>query len=283
MPPSIHQLNTALWSTFLAATDVRGVPRERMPMPAEETLSLLLSLLNSGKLREIPRPLLGLAIWNLLPQFLGKPDATKLQPLLHHAIGMSLEQVQLIYSQTKDPLLILARQYNILDYRWEFLPAGDNPKELGAKLHVCVQGEMDSLKHVVFPDHWPTHGWLWETVDLIDRRAEPRWRKEAAGEETLRAQVKLPGGPREGYAKVDLDVTFRSTPLDVTNDFSIRGEMFKSCNGSFTVEKMRGRPGATRITHTKKVEFVPSIPETLRRDLLRCWLQTETLRLVLPA
>lgn len=286
MSPSIHDLHTALWSSFLGSAGGAGFPPERKPMPPEKALSVLLELLkpeNVNILNIVPRPLLGVAAWNLLPQYLRRPDRYELQPLLVNVIGMTLDEVAAIYSQSTDPLLVLARQYNVLDYRWQWLSEEQQTEEVDAMLQLCVQTELDALKPVAFPDCWPTYGWLWGPVELAEGRNEPQWLKYDSGKERLTAQIKLPGGPGESRVAVSVEVQFHITPLDVTSECFVEGEMFETCKAWFKIEKMRGRPGATRISHRKKVAFGDLVPEGSRRDILRYWLQTETLRLVLPS
>jgi len=284
MFPSNHDLHTALWSSFLNPSDAARFPPERRPISLDSTLSTLLSLLNPENveiLRRVPRSLFGVATWNLLPQYLGTSGATKLEPLLRNVIGMTLDQVEAIYSRSTDPLLVLARQYNILDYRWG-VTSKEDAKELEAELHICVQGELEAMKQIVFPDYWPRYEWLWGGVDLLARRKEPHWRKQEAGEEKCTGRVRLPGGPKETEAVVELDVIFHCTPLEVRNDFALKGEIFEHCGGSFSIKKMRGRPGATHVIHRKKAVFRPFVPQEIRPSILKYWLQSETLRLVLP-
>jgi hypothetical protein len=281
MPPSIHDLHTALWSSFLNLKEVRGFPLETAPMSASALLAPLLEAIDEEGREHpdphrvrVPRPLLGLAAWNLLsPENVDNPS---FEQLVRYVTGMSAKEVLAIYEQTRNPLLFLARQYNILDYDWEISP---QETAVRVRLEVCVQTPFPYLNAVVFPDQWPRCPFFWDPFKL------PRalgWSKDGSGHQELEGELHLPGGPRRRADSVLLNFDYRRSALDCENKYVIKGAPFHLCSGVFTAAKEVGKPGATRIAHEKEIDFGQP-PSGGQIATLAYWLQAELVSLILPA
>ena len=73
----------------------------------------------------------------------------------------------------------------------------------------------------------------------------------------------------------------RVTGLSSQNTYRI-DDAFPRCGGTFTAAKELGRPGATRITHERSIDFGPEPPDRSQLEMLAYWLQADTVSLVLP-
>jgi hypothetical protein len=222
----------------------------------------------------VPRPLLGLAAWNLLsPENVGNQSFDR---LVRHVTGLSAREVLAIYDQTRSPLLFLARQYNILDYGWAI---SSRESAVRARLEICVQTPFPHLNGVVFPDQWSRCSLFWAPFEFPQ---PPGWSKDDSGKQVLTGTLRLPGGVRQGSASVELKVNYQRSGLDSSNEYEIKGAPIGACKGIFKAEKELGKPGATRITHEKEIDFGQP-PSDLHKAMLAYWLQAESVCLILPA
>lgn len=247
-------------------------------------ITTLLELLDANK-RSVPRPLLSLAVWNVLAQCLQPAFRTqrravaRLDSLLQYVIGLDLEAASVIYDENSDPLLVLARQYNLIDYRWEWLPQRDL-STAKARLELCVQQDFTTLEKLAEPHAWSTTSPFWSTF-----RAAPSQRRTAARSSAaptnFHGRLTLPGAERSLPVKMKIDRS--NTGLSAINDFEIlESDDVAFCRGFFKVEKELGRPGATRITHEKQVRFSGGQLDDFRIGAIAYWLQADTVCLVLP-
>lgn len=272
---SRQELHTALWSSFVKLEEVNGFPLENAPLSVGEVLEQL-----NHNMEKIPRPMLGIAVWSLLPAYLANdPPLHDLELLLHYlGIGRSRKEVEAIYDQNKHPLIALARQYSIVDYSWKLDPQLDL-NTASAKLELCVLMPIQALQEIVFPSEWPKYSrYFWgETKPVSAGPAD--WPKGASRKMTC--ELRLPGKEAKRLAAT-LEVDAALTGLGAKSTYEIKDTPFRECRGTFEAAKELGRPGATRITHERSIRFGPQPPTDPQVQMLAYWLQADTVSLVLP-
>jgi hypothetical protein len=269
-----QERHTALWSSFVRLEKVSGFAPEAEPVPMHELVGQLCSYRD-----KIPRPLMSIAVWNLLPNYLAAaPPLDDLTELLEYiGVGRSREEITAIYDLNRHPLIALARQYSIIDYNWSVVPtAGFNA--VSARLELCVLTPIDSLREVVFPNEWPQYSNLFWGEMNGDGLHPDGWRDSVT--RRMAGELRLPGRTAAPLS-VRLEVAPRVTGLGSQNTYRIN-DAFPSCGGTFTAAKELGRPGATRITHERSIDFGPEPPDGSQLEMLAYWLQADTVSLVLP-
>jgi hypothetical protein len=272
---SRQELHTALWSSFVKLEEVNGFAAENAPLSVKEVVEQL-----NDNMTNIPRPLLGIAVWSLLPVYLAdEPPLHDLASLLDYlGIGGSRDAVKATYDQTKHPLVALARLYNIVDYSWNLAPHPDR-NTARARLELCVLTPVQDLQEVVFPSEWPKYSrYFWgETTPL---GASPDDRPKGASRR-MTGDLRLPGKKAKPL-QVTLDVDATLGGLGAKSTYEIKNTPFAECRGTLEAAKELGRPGATRITHERSIRFGPQPPSRPQVEMLAYWLQADTVSLVLP-
>lgn len=274
-----QEIHTALWSSYLRLQQARSFPPAEAPLP----VGALLNVLNVRSAK-IPRPLLGLALWNLLPDDPGDAAPSDLDPLLRRVVDLSLEQTIRIYSENRSPLLVLGRQYGIEDYTWRWQPQ-HHLSTANAKLEIAVQKTFEEMKDAVFPCRWSSRcPFFWGGLagpDPAQVKGEGHWSWKGRVEGPLT----LPGGVDEKApipAAVEIELSLN--PLSAIVEFAVvKNDVVDVCQGYIRVEKELGRPGTTRITHEKQLRFKPGTFDDYRVRTLAYWLQAETVCLVWPS
>jgi hypothetical protein len=279
-----QRLHNALWKTFVKAdTEPPGAPgRKKVQIgAASSALRDTVDLLSRNR-KKVPRSLLALALWNLLPgaldpAFQNEPAGQQLDGLLQYAMRLDLPSARIIYDETRDPLLVLARQYNIIDYRWQWQPQRDLTTA-SARLELCVQRRFDNLKQVVPPTAWSKHSPFW---DSIRRAPTPRKQGSGArqpGQTNFHGKLLLPDDDKASApVLVRLNVDHTDNKLSAVSDFEILGDGgVELCRGFLRVDKEPGRPGAARLTHEKQLRFAAGPSDNQRVGTLAYWVQAET-------
>lgn len=272
--PSRHALHAALSRSY-------AVP-SRQPMP--ERLANLLAVIDAElrtpgdqrKREPIPRVVVGFALWNLAARHFDRsaaPAADRaalrtLDKLIEDVFGWRLAQLDGMREPDLKPHQLFARQYGFLDYRWD--PPQAKKAVVGAKLTTLVQRPLEALQGAADPAQWGARcGWFWSRIARVDAQ-------------TLTARLDVPGAERtvrirSARERLPFGIV---TTFDVTDARAPRGAVV--CHGSIRVEKERGQPWATRITHEKRLRLAFAAGADEAANALSYWLQAETVCLASP-
>jgi hypothetical protein len=205
--PSRDDLTDALWESY--ATSRASARGSREPVPLAELVRVLgddLRIRGDERRRQpIPRVVLGVALWNLAlrnldPSTIPPGDraaVTQLDTLVKEVFGWSLLEIRVMRRQNIDPLLMVARQYAIFDYRWE--PPQPDAPPIGAKLEILLQRPLEQFKEALDPANWSKKcDLLWANVRATQPRSIARQRPTRA----FLAELNLPGPGRDGSPEV---------------------------------------------------------------------------------
>lgn len=300
--PSPEELHTALSRSYLSPAAAGGAGQQgagarEQPVRLADLLRVLGADLRTPgdkrKRKPIPRVVLGVALWNLAVRHLNPkdvPDADRaavkdLDALVKDVFGWHLAQLEAMRQQNMNPLLMIARQYSILDYRWE--PPQSGAKTVVAKLEVLVQRPLEQLKEAIEPATWPSKCALfWADVVPSDGHVLASRGQNRAVD--FKAKLKLPGQGSDNNPAVQVNCKVSKTHLGFTNAFEIIADRPLQqrpsviCRGSISAEKEEGQPWATRIKHEKRMSLGSGVLDGHEVDTLNYWIQAETVCLVSP-
>jgi hypothetical protein len=255
-----HQrLHTALGNSFLRST------------VAQRHRRTVLDRLRDNK-NSFPPSLLGIAIWNLAAT-LPPPDPKRKGVVASHPpaldellvfAGLRPDDVQLIQSENRDPLLVLSLMYNLIDCRWQWLPQNDF-NTARARLELCVQKDFTALRKIIDPVRWSLSSPFWQEIRAVSRRSG-----------NFLGTLTLPGD-NEKARRVQLHVDQRSGDSSGLADYAIVERSGQEVGRGFIkVEKELGRPGAVRVTHEKQMRFAMQPVDDQHIGTLAYWVQAET-------
>jgi hypothetical protein len=282
-----------LWRSYLpddARSKSLGLlkPHERPLRSLPEVLEK-----NQGK---IPKPLLGIAVWNQVPSV--DPNSRAPAPALDPALEQLLHTVLDLDGRTACSLRA-SPSYDafppypdqlILDTR--YVKQHHGHKAI-ATLEICVPtpfdprhpntdqaAEFDRLKLIADPRTWSACKLFWSQIERCD---PSRIVKQPKTKRSINARLHLPGekGAVSELVRLDIVEFSNDNPLRAHIRFEIReNRLTKLCHGYIGVQKEPGRPGAARVSNRKIVQFAPGWLDNYAFETLRYWLQAETVTLI---
>ncbi len=273
---TLHEL---MWSTYspTASTQAsrrisqRGDIRPNAPQ-------------NLNALQELPAPLLGIALWNVI---IGSPDnrteavtqnATPGNPLaswkrfaelLRGVLDLDLPSARrLLHERPTDALPPYPDQL-IFDVRWKH-PPSPVKRHSTATLEICVPRDFRELATIVEPKTWVSCPFFWRRITAL-----PKGTRAAHG---FKAELHLPMlGPRTVIARAHTNHTALATQTDFE---IIPNDDIPLCKGSIRVQKEEGRPQASRVILQRTIQL-PDAVTSDQSQVIRYWLQAEVACLVL--
>ena len=257
--------HTAVWSTYLP-------PDVQHPVWGASRRAALPDLLEKS-LALVPRPLLGIALWNLLPRYDPGRDSPPraFERLLRAVLDLDLKRAQVLRGDRPNAAFPPYPDHVILDARCPQHPDASTE----ATLEICVPTSFSELSGIVSPLAWATCNLFWSQI----RETAP---VPALGkhQKYFTANLSLPGGRTMRPQHVELGADIKTDPLEAQVTFKMGANpLMHACSGSMSVRKEPGRPGATRITSKKIVQFAQSPLKDHPFATLIYWLQAETVSL----
>jgi len=257
----------------------RGKPGSVTDVPPADKDSLLHTLARNKA--HIPAPLLGIAVWNLLPHYTAPPQP--MSDLLRDIFDLDFTSAQRLQRQTLTDAFPPYPNHFILDSEW--LPDQRTDAASSATLEICVPRPFDEMGDVVNPVHWAGDAFFWKSLPRLSLPAVGRQQPGAAAPAPRRfdAQLTLPLAAATQPLPVTIEAHISVDPFTTQLDFTMwRNSQIAQCTGSFIVGKEESRPGATRITIQRLLRLRVEDP-TQQNAILRYWLHSDAVCLALGA
>jgi len=249
-----------------------------LPPPTAQDNALTTLVRNKA---QIPAPLLGIAVWNLLPHYTAQTPA--LSELLGDVLDLDFDGAQRLRQQHPLDALPPYPDRFVLDSRWttDVRSAGTS----SATLEVCVPRPFSEMRHIVNPTHWSGDAFFWESIPNVKvptvPRQQPGSRQPDPLRRTFRARVNLPSNQGSKPQRVTIYASIDVTPLEVALTFHMRRNAeIEFCEGSVSARKEEGRPGATRITMHRVLRLRAG--QRQQHAILQYWLHSDIVCLALP-
>lgn len=261
----IQDAHTAMWSTYLRP----DVPHPVWGAPRGASLPDLLEKSQAM----VPRPLLGIALWNLLPQYdIGRASPPQsFERLLRAVLDLDLKRALFLRGDRPNLAFPPYPDHVIIDARCPQQPDRSNE----ATLEICVPTTLNELSGIVDPLAWATCSLFWSEI-----RETPPVPALGKHQRYFTAKLSLPGGPTTKPQRVRFGADIKTDQLEAHVTFTMDDNpLMQACRGSISVKKEPGYPGATRIKSKKMVHFAQSPLKEHPFATLMYWLQAETVSL----
>jgi len=232
---------------------------------------------------QIPKPLLGIAVWNQVPHYDGNAGAAPaaLCDLLRDVLDLSLDDALRIYTDRNAAPVVFPPYPDqvIIDAQYE---SHGSATECEATVQICVPAELDDVKRLTMhPPPWPcqpARDFFWSRVEAPEATRIPQVLNQPW---SIKADLNL---PEQAVQSVTLNV---AKLADNAFESQLKFEMSANrlltlCSGAITVMKEEGRPGAVRIINKRSVQVAPALAVDAAQ-LIKYWLQVETVCLALPS
>ena len=258
-----------------------GVRRPARPQAPSGNDALLHTLAHNQT--RIPAPLLGIAVWNLVPRYTARSAPPTMNDLLGHVLDLDFPSAQRLRRNHLADAFPPYPDRFILDSSWTQDLRADRASM--ATLEVCVPRPFRDMQHVVNPASWSGDAFFWASVPHVDlpmvTRQRPGGPRRAPLRRTFHAHLNLPDAQPGAPLRVTIDAHISVDPFAVHVGFTMRANtQIEICEGSVSARKEEGRPGATRITMQRLLRL-----QSQRRTqpaLLRYWLHSDAVCLALP-
>ena len=258
------EVQTALWQCYLPLDSVRVLPSPNSLLPLEPLANFL-----DKSQAAIPKPLLGLAVWNLVLSCEDQPEGQRtesppaLVDLLQSILQLDVDAAVQMRQEQPTALLPTFSDQNVVDSRYEQQTSKDGAQ---ATVQICVPFDFDAVKQIVQPAHWADHCFLWS--------------RTADGQPAL--ELSLPtSGPRPVHL-VQPNPNDHDGRLEAKVGVDIdANDLLKLCHGELTLKKEEGLPGAVRLINQKTVSFAHEPLARYATETLKYWLATEAVSLVM--
>jgi len=205
-------------------------------------------------------PLVGLALWNILGREAVGPPSTGLADLVRDVLGLDIEDARRERRRRALPPFL---ELEVLDATCE-TPEERHDSTSGV-VELCVLTHLDDLVSAAHPTTWLARCDLfWDALHDTPRPG---------------GVLRLPNVPS---LAVSVDVSMRHGGLRKEIYLEVHADHGQLARSWTTLEKERGRPGATRIRHERRVRFGDHVSPALRGPTLAYWLQTEAVCLAIP-
>ncbi len=286
-PDTKQDAHSVLWRSYLPDDGSSTGGLQTAP-PGTASTSSVPEDLERHEAR-IPKPLLGIAVWNQVPSHdpdaptvLPRPDPA-LERLLSRVFGLDIETACALRTSSLFDAFPPYPNQIVLDARYVERRSGHNAV---GRLEVCVPipsnddqstdqpTTLGRLKLIVHPQSWSACHLFWPHVEQTPPKAKA----------AIKARLQLPGesGAHAGPVTLNVSEFSDDQPLRTQIRFQIRDtRRIASCHGYIAVQKEPGRPGAARVINQKSVQFAPgSSLAKYAPQTLRYWLQAETVCVV---
>src|SRR5262249_31038690 len=251
-------VHSALWATYLyEQPETMDQELRRRRLPAMTLTAVTLTRILERARDDIPAPLLGIALWNLLAFYRRQRPTRRFVKLLRDVLGLGLDEARHIHREQPHAAFPPYPDLAILNPSLDFDESSDPPR--WASLQMCVPTEFESLESLIKPSQWHARcNLFW-----------PQLERTRHDSETFTGALRLPGDARgEPLPVTLLRVENTCNQLEARARFRIvRNEGSILCNTALDVKKEPGRPGVTRIELQREILS----PETLPRATLSYW------------
>ena len=265
-PAALNKLHVALRQSF-------------QQLPHDDFGQRFLRLLDSNR-SLLPAPLLGIAVWNLLPMVPADKSSARFGELLRSTLNLELDEAKRFYAELPDAVFPPYPEQEILESSRLLEEKGG---VIRGRVEVSVTNDFQQLKQAVIPRAWSVCRPFWSRIlgPAIDINKYKRsWTLSREG---IKGSLHLPDGVTPPHSLL-LDVHIAVTPFEARTDYIIRKfPRFESCRGYVCVQKEPGRPGTSRLINERVVRFAaaPAAGTDLRLVTLDYWLRAETACLAL--
>ena len=271
--PSASDVHVLLWKSYLP-------PQEQTP---RLTVAPGVPEMLKESQAQIPKPLLGIALWNQVPHYDGNAAAAPaaLQSLLHTVLDLSIDDALRMYTDRNGVSFVFPPYPDqvIIDASYESHPSAHGCE---ATLQICVPADLEHVTCMMMDPHpWPCQpapNFFWSRVQAPDAaRIGSQLRQPCS----IKADLSLPEQPVQSVTLRVLKLADNAFESQLKFEMSAN-RLLKVCHGEITVMKEEGRPGAVRIINKKAVQMAPDLAADAA-PLVKYWLQAETVFLALPS
>jgi hypothetical protein len=259
-PKVRQQIHRALWSLYVRLED--DMPEGPPSLGAALKDLCLPEVEYPGVL-----PAVGMALWDVLPEYEKKDPPKAFDTLLDHVFGLGIDRARELHREPQHADFPPFQRPMIGTSSFSVTPPGSRVTRVD--LMVVVEASYDDLSVLAHPEEWPRLCPLfWEDVTRNGNGWDGQWRAPVLfGTEPL---------------KVRIDDTFRRVnPTETKAEIRMQAESVGRARLLFDMRPEPQKPGWTRITHRREVTFAGDMLRSFRNGSVAYWTKSEIACLVL--